>query len=149
MNATTATVATTDTFAVGTASAVGTAVLSHDFPYRTCSVCGFPIRYYDLSDDDYQPRHRACGPSADTAADLPPEDDLPDPHPTITAESLAACLAEARDWIRDCQWADLDTDDVDDLDDDQVIAGVRRHYVGGWDSFLRDSGRLGDVEVAR
>lgn len=31
----------------------------HDFPYRTCANCGFPIPAHDLVNDDYRPRHRS------------------------------------------------------------------------------------------
>ena len=34
----------------------------HDFAYRTCAVCRFPIRPRELVDDDYRPRHEICDP---------------------------------------------------------------------------------------
>jgi hypothetical protein len=33
----------------------------HDFAYRTCAVCHSPIPAHQLVDDDYRPRHDACG----------------------------------------------------------------------------------------
>jgi len=34
--------------------------LLHDFTYRTCAVCHFPIPAHQLVDDEYRPRHVAC-----------------------------------------------------------------------------------------
>lgn len=50
--------------------------------------------------------------------------------PTITQ----AQMHDARGWIADCTWAD----DVTDLTDDEVLAGIERHYVGGWHQFVLD-----------
>jgi len=44
-------------------------------------------------------------------------------------------IREARGWIADCQWADIGPDDVADLTDEQVIAGISRYYDGGWAAF--------------
>jgi hypothetical protein len=33
----------------------------HDFAYSTCAVCHSPIPPHQLVDDDYRPRHDACG----------------------------------------------------------------------------------------
>jgi hypothetical protein len=57
----------------------------------------------------------------------------------LTAPPSAALLGAARDWIADCWWADLDSDDVDELTDREVIDGIRYHYAGGWPAFVRDS----------
>jgi hypothetical protein len=32
----------------------------HDFAYRTCAVCHYPIPPHQLVDDDYRPRHDSC-----------------------------------------------------------------------------------------
>lgn len=48
--------------------------------------------------------------------------------------------AEARDWIGDCQWEDLDADDVADLTDAQALSGVKRLYEGGLDAFTGNCG---------
>jgi hypothetical protein len=34
----------------------------HDFAYRICAVCHFPIPPQHLVDDDYRPRHDTCDP---------------------------------------------------------------------------------------
>jgi hypothetical protein len=48
-------------------------------------------------------------------------------------------LAEARAWIADCTWRDLDTeDDVDRLTNEEVEAGIIRHYHDGLEGFRRD-----------
>lgn len=54
-------------------------------------------------------------------------------------ETLGQLLKEMREWISDCTWADLEPDDVDELADTEVLAGVRQHYVGGLAQFVRDS----------
>jgi hypothetical protein len=53
------------------------------------------------------------------------------PVPAYSVETIAAM----RDWIDNCCiWPDLDTADV--LTDQQVIAGITRHYEGGISQFL-------------
>ncbi|HEY0472432.1 MAG TPA: hypothetical protein VGD34_12220 [Kribbella sp.] len=32
----------------------------HDFAYRICAVCHYPIPPQQLVDDDYRPRHDSC-----------------------------------------------------------------------------------------
>lgn len=51
-------------------------------------------------------------------------------------------IAAMREWLAECTWADLETDDIAELSDADVIAGVRRHYVGGVEQFLRDAWSL-------
>jgi hypothetical protein len=41
-----------------------------------------------------------------------------------------------RDWIADCWWPDLDSSEIDELSDEDVIAGVVRHFDGGVSAFL-------------
>lgn len=48
-------------------------------------------------------------------------------------------LTDARDWVADCVWADLDADDVTELTDVQVTRGIARHYDGGVAQFIADS----------
>lgn len=48
-------------------------------------------------------------------------------------------LVDARDWIKDCIWQDLETEDVDNLSPLVVVRGVERHYDGGWEQFLIDT----------
>ena len=48
-------------------------------------------------------------------------------------------LASMRGWISDCNWSDLGSDDLDELTDAQVVAGVSRHYDGGLGAFLLDA----------
>jgi len=43
--------------------------------------------------------------------------------------------AEARGWIGDCQWADLEDGDVEDLTDAQALSGIARKYQGGLKAF--------------
>jgi len=48
-------------------------------------------------------------------------------------------VAEARAWIADCGWADLTPAKVQRLTRAQVIAGIARHYEGGWAAFIADA----------
>lgn len=45
-------------------------------------------------------------------------------------------LKEARGWILDCVWADLDENDVAELTGEQIVKGIQRHYEGGWSAFV-------------
>jgi hypothetical protein len=55
-------------------------------------------------------------------------------------ERMHALIRAARGWIADCAWADLGEGDVAELSDAQVIAGVSRHYEGGWAAFAAAEG---------
>lgn len=48
-------------------------------------------------------------------------------------------LKEARGWIMDCVWADMDEDQAAELTGEQIVKGIERHYEGGWAAFLVDS----------
>lgn len=41
--------------------------LPHDFGYRICAVCHFPVPPHELVDDEYLPRHETCDPGGPTA----------------------------------------------------------------------------------
>lgn len=43
-------------------------------------------------------------------------------------------ISAARSWAADCEWIE-DGDDIADLTDLQVVAGVQVHYAGGWAAF--------------
>jgi hypothetical protein len=51
-----------------------------------------------------------------------------------------ALAAEARDWIADCEWADIDEIDAEDLSDAQALSGIARKYEGGLDAFIANCG---------
>lgn len=45
-----------------------------------------------------------------------------------------------REWVKDCQWADIDSDsDVDELSTQEILIGVQHSYDGGIKAFIRDS----------
>lgn len=45
-------------------------------------------------------------------------------------------IAEARSWLADCAWVNMTEDDFSELTESQVVAGVQRHYEGGWAAFV-------------
>jgi hypothetical protein len=51
-----------------------------------------------------------------------------------------ALATEARGWIADCQWEDLEEDDIKDLTDAQALSGIARKYEGGLDAFTASCG---------
>ena len=41
--------------------------------------------------------------------------------------------------LEDCgSWADIDTEEIQHLDTDQILAGIQRHYTGGIVQFRKD-----------
>jgi hypothetical protein len=42
----------------------------------------------------------------------------------------------ARHWIKECVWDDLEAEDVDELSDAVIVAGIERHWCGGLSDFL-------------
>jgi hypothetical protein len=56
---------------------------------------------------------------------------------TTTKEQMTS----ARDWVKDCMWADIESpEEVDDMSDLQIQKGVIDHYEGGWSQFVEDGG---------
>ena len=51
----------------------------------------------------------------------------------------AAHVQTMRDWIADCTWGGEDQDELDELSDTAIIAGINRHYEGGVRQFLADA----------
>lgn len=47
-------------------------------------------------------------------------------------------IKQMRDWIADCSWAEEPFFDVNELSDEEVIAGIRWHYDGGLKQFFLD-----------
>ena len=46
------------------------------------------------------------------------------------------------EWLSDCEWVDIEFDDVyghfDSMSDAKLLRGVERHYDGGIDAFVMD-----------
>lgn len=51
---------------------------------------------------------------------------------TLTTQNIE----DAREWISDCSWDNLDPEDIPHLSDIEIIRGVDKHYAGGWKEFL-------------
>jgi hypothetical protein len=55
------------------------------------------------------------------------------------AELYPAALADdARAWLAEIEWADLDREEALQLPDEHAIAAVDRHYAGGLTAFIAD-----------
>lgn len=50
---------------------------------------------------------------------------------TLTKEELK----QAREWIAECVWSDLDANEIDELSDTEIMKGIRRHFSGGIPAF--------------
>lgn len=59
--------------------------------------------------------------------------------PTLSLDQRAELVNDMRDWAKDCQWADTNEDDIDDMTDEALLRGVPAHYSGGVDQFINDS----------
>ena len=45
----------------------------------------------------------------------------------------------ARDWIKDCAWAEgFDDGDIDAMTDAEIEKGIVRHYEGGVEEFIKN-----------
>ena len=49
-------------------------------------------------------------------------------------------IEDAKAWILDCEWGDLDAEDIPELSDTEVINGIARNYDGGIEGFILDGG---------
>lgn len=45
-------------------------------------------------------------------------------------------IAAMREWISDCRWPDLDSEDIEELTPNQVLAGIARNVDGGLSEFM-------------
>lgn len=41
-----------------------------------------------------------------------------------------------REWIADCSWRDIESEDVELLTESELVAGIKKHYAGGIEAFL-------------
>lgn len=55
------------------------------------------------------------------------------------ADRVAGLISAARSWAADCEWAE-GADDIADLTDAQIVAGIEARYDGGWAAFMQDGG---------
>jgi hypothetical protein len=51
-------------------------------------------------------------------------------------------LAEMREWVSDCQWNDLEPEEIADLEAITILRGVEKHYCGGLSDFLLAMGDM-------
>jgi hypothetical protein len=59
-------------------------------------------------------------------------------RPIITITADAETLEQARVWVSECVWGDLEPEDTASLSDAQIHTGINRHYAGGWAQFVKD-----------
>ena len=45
-------------------------------------------------------------------------------------------IAEARCWLADCVWEDVEREDIFEMPDSRIIQAVARHYEGGIAAFI-------------
>lgn len=51
----------------------------------------------------------------------------------------AAYVDEARAWLGDCAWQNVDREDIEELPAGFILRGVARHYDGGLVQFVTDT----------
>lgn len=56
----------------------------------------------------------------------------------MTTQYTAQHIQEMKDWLADCVWQDVDSDDIQSMSNEQIIKAVKRHYHGGVDQFIAD-----------
>jgi hypothetical protein len=45
---------------------------------------------------------------------------------------------EMRTWVSDCQWEDIESEEIEDLPLATLVSGIESNYDGGLFQFLRD-----------
>lgn len=53
----------------------------------------------------------------------------------LTPTERRTVIAEMRNWVIDCQWADNDLD-VEDMPEETLLYGIQRHFEGGIEEFI-------------
>lgn len=61
-----------------------------------------------------------------------------EPADTKAAELNGAVALAMRDWLSDCEWADMEPEDFDTLDPETLARGVNGAYDGGLRAFYAD-----------
>src|SRR5579862_5063716 len=56
-------------------------------------------------------------------------------------------IKQMREWVKDCQWADLAEEDVDELSEEELLRGIQNNYDGGIREFIRNSNSVAEVPV--
>jgi hypothetical protein len=59
-------------------------------------------------------------------------------RPIVTITADTPTLKQARAWIAECIWGDIDPDEISSLSDRRIYAGINQHYAGGWAQFISD-----------
>ena len=49
-------------------------------------------------------------------------------------------VAMAREWLMDCEWADVTPEEIADMPDDVIVRAVAHHFEGGEAGFLAACG---------
>lgn len=57
--------------------------------------------------------------------------------PVVGAQPLKDVYKDARDWLADTSWSNMEPEDIHALSDETVQRAVAKYYDGGWDEFLR------------
>jgi hypothetical protein len=52
----------------------------------------------------------------------------------LTQEEIKA----AKEWLKDCQWRDVDNDDIDELSDEQAERAIKKYYHSGIEGFIEE-----------
>lgn len=47
-------------------------------------------------------------------------------------------LKAALEWLMECSWGDMDPEDFEELTDAEIERGIKRHYCGGIEQFIKD-----------
>jgi hypothetical protein len=71
---------------------------------------------------------------------LPPS--VPHVHVVHIARLSVAQITEARAWLCDCTWADVNDSDIMAMSAERIERAIQSHYEGGMDAFILD-GRIG------
>lgn len=45
-------------------------------------------------------------------------------------------LKQAREWLKECTWDNVDADDFDEMSDLQIQNGIRDYFAGGIRAFI-------------
>jgi len=49
----------------------------------------------------------------------------------------SAQIKEAKEWLSDCIFADVEPEEIAEMSDDVIVRAVARHYDGGIESFVQ------------
>ena len=59
-------------------------------------------------------------------------------YEALAASTTAEQIKAAKEWVSECEWGNLEPEDIQHLTALELVRGIDKNYSGGWEQFLYD-----------